>query len=103
MSDEEIYVPYIPHEIITFFKEEYPYIQELLDYKRDGTLAFLKGFGAIAFYRGSLGLDVKSDVKNWQDFIEFSRNYTIKYVKEGLEKYQNEEKMRMIKKRNFKI
>ena len=49
MSDEEIIVPYIPHEIITFFKEEYPYIQELLEYKRDATLAFLKGFGSIHF------------------------------------------------------
>ena len=41
MSDEEIYASYIPHEIITIFKEDYPYIQELLEYKRDGTLAFL--------------------------------------------------------------
>ena len=101
MSDEEIIVPYIPHEIITFFKEEYPYIQELLEYKRDATLAFLKGFGSIAFYRGNLGLDVKSDVKNWQDFIEFSRNYSRKYVENGLQEYQNEEKNEDDKKKKF--
>ena len=92
MSDEEIIVPYIPHEIITFFKEEYPYIQELLEYKRDATLALLKGYGAIALYEGSIGLNVKSDVKNWEDFIEFSRDYTRKLVQDGLQKYQYEEK-----------
>ena len=101
MSDEEINVPYIPDGIITIFKEDYPYIQELLEYKRDGTLAFLKGYGAIAFYEGSLGLDVKSDVKNWQDFIEFSRNYTKKYVEKGLQEYQNEEKNEDDKKKKF--
>ena len=43
MTDEEIIVPYVPDGIITIFKKDYPYIQELLEYKRDGTLAFLKG------------------------------------------------------------
>ena len=103
MTDEEIIVPYIPHEIITIFKEDYPYIQELLEYKRDGTLAFLKGQGAIAFYGNKLSLDVKSDVKNWQDFIEFSRNYTRKFVQDGLQKYQDEEKNEDDKKKKFQI
>ena len=40
MSDEEIIVPYIPDGIITSLKEDYPYIQELLEYKRDGALVF---------------------------------------------------------------
>ena len=101
MSDEEIIVPYIPDGIITIFKEDYPYIQELLEYKRDGTLAFLKGQGAIAFYKGGLGLDVKKDVKEWQDFIEFSRNYTRKFVQEGLQKYQKEEENVDDKKKKF--
>lgn len=92
MSDDEILVPYIPNTIMTLFKKDYPYIQELLEYKRDGTLAFLKANGAIAFYQGSLGLDVKKDVKCWADFIEFSKNYTKKFVQEGLQKYQNDEK-----------
>ena len=52
MSDDEILVPYIPNTIMTLFKKDYPYIQELLEYKRDGTLAFLKANGAIAFYKG---------------------------------------------------
>ena len=92
MSDDEILEPYIPNTIMTIFKNDYPYIQELLEYKMDGTLAFLKANGAIAFYKGSLGLDVKKDVKCWQDFIEFSKDYTKKFVQEGLQKYQNEEK-----------
>ena len=92
MSDDDIIVPFIPDSIITIFKNDYPYIQELLEYKRDGTLALLKAQGAIAFYNGSLGLDVKKDVKEWADFIEFSKNYTRKFVQEGLQKYQNKEK-----------
>ena len=31
MSYEEIIVPYIPDGIITSLKEDYPYIQELLE------------------------------------------------------------------------
>ena len=83
-----------------------PYIQELLEYKRDGTLAFLKGFGAISFYKGDfgcLGLEVKSEVKNWQDFIEFSRDYTRKLVQNGLQNYQKEEKYEDNKKKKFQI
>lgn len=91
MSNDLI-APFIPNTILTIFKNDYPYIQELIEYKRDGTLAFLKAYGAIAFYNGSLGLDVKKDVKNWSDFIEFSRNYTRQFVQEGLQKYQNKEK-----------
>ena len=71
------------------------YIQELLEYKRDGTLAFLKGQGAIVFYKGGfgcLGIEVKSDVKNWEDFIKFSRDYTRKLVQNGLQNYKKEEK-----------
>lgn len=91
MSDD-IIAPFIPNTIMTIFKDDYPYIQQLIDYKRDGTLAFLKASGAIAFYNGSLGLEVKKDVKNWGDFIEFSKNYTKQFVQEGLQKYQNKEK-----------
>ena len=90
MSYEEIIVPYIPDGIITSLKEDYPYIQELLEYKRDGILVFLKGQGEISFYEGSLGLETITDEKNWEDFIEFSRNYTRKFVQEGLQKNQKE-------------
>ena len=103
MSDEEIIVPHIPDGIITIFKEDYPYIQELLKYKRDGTLAFLKAQGAIAYYKGGLGFDVKKNVKDWQDFIEHSRNYTRKFVQEGLQKYQKEEENVDDKKKKFKV
>ena len=102
MSSEDLIVPFIPNGIITIFQKDFPYIQELLEYKRDGTLLFLKSQGAIAFYDGTIGLDVKSDVKNWDEFIEFSRNYTRKFVQDGLQKYQNDEKNVDEKKRNFK-
>ena len=103
MSDEEIIIPNIPNMILSFFKEDYPYIQELLEYKRDGTLVLLKGQGAITFYEGSLTLEAQSDVKNWQDFIEFFRHYTRKFIQEGLQKYQKEEKNEDDKKKKFQI
>ena len=91
-DDEDICVPCIPNRIMTIIKKEYPYIEELLKYKRDGTLLFLKSQGAIAFYEGALGLNVNKDVKDWAQFKEFARNYTRKFVQEGLQKYQNDEK-----------
>ena len=103
MSSEDLIVPFIPNGIITIFQKDFPYIQELLEYKRDGTLLFLKSQGAIAFYDGTIGLDVKSDVKNWDEFIEFSRNYTRKFVQDGLQKYQNDEKIVDEKKKKFQI
>ena len=90
MSCEELVVSYIPHGILTAFQNDYPYIQELIEYKRDGTLLYF-------------GLDVKSDVKDWQEFIEFSRNYTRKFVQDGLQKYQNDEKDVDDRKKKFKI
>ena len=39
---------------MTIFKKDYPNIQQLLEYKRDGTLLFLKSQGAIAFYNGNV-------------------------------------------------
>ena len=90
---------FLPHGILTVFQNDYPYIQELIEYKRDGTLLFLKSQGAIAFYDGNFGLDVKCNVKDWQEFIEFSRNYTRKFVQEGLHKYQEEEKDIVYKKK----
>ena len=103
MSTEDLIVPFIPNTIITIFKDDYPYIQELLEYKRDGTLLLLKSQGAIAFYDGIFGLDVKSDVKDWGEFIEFSRNYTRKFVQEGLQQYQSKEKAVDDKKKKFQI
>ena len=94
---------FLPHGILAAFQNDYPYIQELIEYKRDGTLLYLKSQGAIAFYDGNFGLDVKSDVKDWQEFIEFSRNYTRKFVQDGLQKYQNDEKDVDDKKKKFKI
>ena len=85
-SCEELVVSYIPHGILTAFQNDYPYIKELIEYKRDGTLLYLKSQGAIAFYNGNFGLDVKCNVKDFQEFIEFSRNYMDNYF-ERLLKY----------------
>ena len=94
---------FLPHGILTAFQNDYPYIQELIEYKRDGTLLFLKSQGAIAFYNGNFGLDVKCNVKDFQEFIEFSRNYTRIFVQDGLQKYQKEEKDIDDKKKNYSI
>ena len=102
-SCEELGVFYIPARILTTFQNDYPYIQELIEYKRDGTLLYLKSLDAIAFYDGNFGLDVKSDVKDFQEFIEFSRNYTRHFVQDGLQKYQKEEKDIDDKKKNYSI
>ena len=40
---------FLPHGILTVFQNDYPYIQELIEYKRDGTLLYLKSQGAIVF------------------------------------------------------
>ena len=98
---EDIIVPYIPDAVLTIFEQKYPYIQELINYKKDATLALLKGKGAMAFYDGIFGFDVKKDVKDWAEFVEFSRNYTYHFVQEGLQKYQNEEKNK--EKKKFQI
>ena len=73
----------------------------MLEYKRDGTLLFLKGNGAIAYYNGIFGFDVKKNVKDWDEFKEFSRNYTRKFVLDGLQKYQTKEQNS--NKKNFQI
>ena len=93
----------IPNTIMTIFQKDFPFIQELIEYKRDGTLLFLKSQGAIAFYKGSFGLDVKRNVKDGEEFIDFSRNYTRKFVQEGLQKYQNDEKNVDDRKKKFQI
>ena len=82
----------MPNDIMTIFQKNYPFIQELFEYKRDATLVLLKGKGAMAFYEGKFGFDVKSDVKDWEEFKEFSRNYTWDFVHEGLKQYQAKEK-----------
>ena len=102
-EEEEITVPYLPNSLITSIKEDFPYIKELLEYKRDATLIFLKAKSACAFYKGNLGLNVEKEVKCWSDFIEFSRNYTRKVVQDGLQKYQSKEQDVENKKKKYSI
>ena len=100
---EEIMIPYVPNSLITSIKEDYPYIKELLEYERDATLVFLKAQSACAFYKGCLDLRVEKEVKNWSDFIEFSRKYTRKIVQDGLQKYQGKEQDVDDRKKKFGI
>ena len=99
-ADKEIF-QFIPAHIIQMIKKDYPYINELIKYKRYGTFLFLRSQGAITFFKGIFHLDVKCDVKNWQDFLEFSRHYINLLVHEGLQKYQNDEKYVDNKKKKY--
>ena len=101
MSEGELIIPKIPDPILTIFENDYPQLKELLDYKRDATLIFLKSSGAMAIYRGSLGLKCAKDVKDWAQFIKFSKDYTEKIVQDGLQKYQEEEEGLEEKKKQF--
>ena len=101
MSEGELIIPKIPDPILTIFENDYPQLKELLDYKRDATLIFLKSSGAMAIYRGSLGLKCAKDVKDWAQFIKFSKDYTQKIVQAGLQKYQTEEEGLEEKKKQF--
>ena len=101
MSEGELIIPKIPDPILTIFENDYPQLKELLDYKRDATLIFLKSSGAMAIYRGSLGLKCAKDVKDWAQFIQFSKDYTQEIVQAGLQKYQTEEEGLEEKKKQF--
>ena len=101
MSEGELIIPKIPDPILTIFENDYPQLKELLDYKRDATLIFLKSSGAMAIYRGSLGLECAKDVKDWAQFIQFSKDYTQEIVQAGLQKYQAEEEGLEEKKKQF--
>ena len=100
---EEIMIPYVPNSLITSIKNDYPYIKQLLEYKRDATLIFLNAQGACAFYKGSLELKVEKEVKNWSEFIKFSRDYTTKIVQDGFQKYQSKEQDVDNEKKTFSI
>ena len=101
MSEGELIIPKIPDPILTIFANDYPQLKELLDYKRDATLVFLKSQGAMAIYRGSLGFECAKDVKDWAQFIQFSKDYTQQIVQAGLQKYQREEEGLEEKKKQF--
>ena len=101
MSEGELIIPKIPDPILTIFANDYPQLKELLDYKRDATLVFLKSQGAMAIYRGSLGFECAKDVKDWAQFIQFSKDYTQQIVQAGLQKYQTEEEGLEEKKKQF--
>ena len=89
--NENIILLFIPDTIISELKNDYPYIKELIEYKKNGTLTFLKAKFAMAFYNGSLGLSTNKEEKNYGEFIELFKIYTRKFVQEGLQNYQNKE------------
>ena len=91
----------IPYPILNIINKDYPQLKELLDYKRDATLIFLKSKGAMSIYKGLLGLDFEKDVKDWTEFKQFSKDYTKSIVQAGLQKYQTEEEGLEEKKKQF--
>jgi hypothetical protein len=92
MSGEElIALPNVSNTIITLIKNDYPEIKELLEYKRDATLAFLKSQGALAIYKGGVELNVAKEVKDWNEFVEFAAKYSKYIVQKGIQTYQENE------------
>lgn len=94
---------FILKQIMAIIKRDYSSIQELIEYKIDGTLTFLEAQRAMVIYSINLGLNIKRDVKNWDDFIIFSKNYSKLFVQEGLKKYQIEERYEKNNKKTFLI
>ena len=91
MSGEELIVPKISNAITTLIKNDYPEIKELLEYKRDATLVFLKSQSAFAIYDGKVEFNVAKDVKDWDEFEEYAEKYSKFIVQNGIQKYQKEE------------
>lgn len=102
MDEKELIVPYIPTTILTILKNDYPEIKELLENKREATLIFLKSFGAMAVYDGTVHLDVGKDVKDWDEFITFAENYSKYIVQKGVQKYQAKENHLEEQKKQYK-
>jgi len=91
MSNSELIIPNISNTIINIIKTDYPEIKELLEYKRDATLVYLKAYGAMAVYTGKVELKVQKDVKDWDEFVKFAEEYSIFIVQEAMNKYNREE------------
>jgi hypothetical protein len=98
---EEIMIPYVPNSLITSIKKDYPYIKQLLEYKRDATLIFLNAQGACAFYKGSLELKVEKEVKNWSEFKNFQEIILQKLFRMDSRNTKVKNRMLMMKKRHF--
>ena len=62
--NENLEVPYIPFEIIEIFKNDYKFMKELLEYKRDPTLALLKLSNAVFVYDENFNLKIEKNFIN---------------------------------------
>ena len=90
MSNDELIAPFISNDILISFVNDHPFIKELIEYKRDGTLLLLKSQSDIFLCDGKYGIDTRTDIKDWETFIEFSRHITRNFIQEGLkQKYQS--------------
>lgn len=106
---ENIEVPHIPFEIIELFKNDYKFMKQLLEYKRDPTLALLKIYNSVFVYDDNFNLKFEKKVKNlggssdsveiplsqsgereWYKFFEnIKKDYTKKLTEEGLNLFKN--------------
>ena len=66
---ENIEIPYVPIEIIEMFRKDYEFMNKLLDYKRDGTLALLKIYDAVNIYDDNFNLNFEKNVRDWYEFF----------------------------------
>lgn len=106
---ENIEVPNIPFEIIEIFKNDYKFMKNLLEYKRDPTLALLKINNVVIIYDEDLNLQLEKNFINfggnsdsfkiplsqamqreWCKFYEnIKRNYAKKLTEELLNLFSN--------------
>ena len=96
---ENIEIPYVPIEIIEMFRKDYEFMNKLLDYKRDGTLALLKIYDAVNIYDDNFNLNFEKNVRDWYEFFELLKKYTKVFTLEGLNFYKNKNE----KNNNFQI
>lgn len=88
---QNIQVPSIQVEIIEMIKEDYKFINKLLEYKRDATLALFNIYNAVIIYENDFNLKIEKNIKNWCEFFELMQNYTKIFISKGLNFYKNKE------------
>ena len=89
---DNVIVPFVPKDIIEELNKDFEYVGKLIKYKNDATLYFLQCYNATCYYQGTFDIKVSKDVKDWQEFLDFSKKYTTRFVQEALQYHKNKEK-----------
>ena len=98
-------IPEIPFEIFENFKNDYKFMKQLLENKRDPTLALLKIYDAVFVYDENFNLKIEKKVVNLEGssdsigiplqrecckfFENTKKNYAKKLIEEGLNLFNN--------------